>query len=87
MGDIVDAPMKMVPVKVVVDDPDKGDTTSKVELYEDGKVVEINEPNSEYCLWKVANARRPGSHYYFIKVTQADGNQLWSAPILVRVAE
>ena len=26
-----------------------------------------------------------GKHYYFVKVTQADGNTLWSAPIWVSV--
>jgi hypothetical protein len=87
MGDIVDVPMQTVSVKVIVDDPDKGDVTSKIELYEDGNVVETFEANSEFCQWKVEHARQPGSHYYFVKVTQADGNQLWSAPIWVTVAE
>ena len=28
-----------------------------------------------------------GKHYYFAKVTQVDGNLLWSAPIWLTVAE
>jgi hypothetical protein len=28
-----------------------------------------------------------GKHYYFVKVTQADGNLLWSAPVWVTVAD
>ena len=27
----------------------------------------------------------PGQHYYFVKVTQADGNVMWSAPVWVVV--
>jgi hypothetical protein len=27
----------------------------------------------------------PGSHHYFVKVTQTDGNLLWSAPVWVTV--
>ena len=29
----------------------------------------------------------PGEHYYFVKVTQADGNPMWSAPVWVRMGE
>ena len=30
---------------------------------------------------------QPGKHYCFVKVTQADGNTLWSAPVWVTVAK
>lgn len=30
---------------------------------------------------------RPGKHYYFAKIIQADGSMLWSAPVWATVAE
>ena len=61
--------------------------TSKIELFEDGIVVQMDEPNSENRHWETTFNPATGKHYYFVKVTQADGNLLWSAPIWVTVAE
>ena len=87
MGDIIEEPVKKVKVRVVVDDGDKGDITTKIELFEDGVVIKTNEPDAAECWWEPACSPKPGKHYYFAKVTQADGNLLWSAPIWVTVAE
>jgi hypothetical protein len=38
-------------------------------------------------VWKTSRKPEPGKHYYFAKVTQADGNLTWSAPVWVTVAE
>ena len=83
MGDIIAEAVKTVDVEVAVEDPDENDMTAKIELFEDGKVVQTHQPNSRTCRWKTSCAPRPGKHYYFVKVTQADGNTLWSAPIWV----
>lgn len=87
MGDIIEEPVDEVKVKVVVEDPDEGDGTDKIELFEDGKVVQVYEPNLLMKYWLTDCSPPVGKHYYFVKVTQADGNLLWSAPIWVTVTE
>jgi hypothetical protein len=47
---------------------------------------ETDEPNASQRTWKVTRTPEPGKHYYFVKVKQADGNLLWSAPVWVVVA-
>ncbi len=74
-------------MSVRVGDPDKGDLIAKIELFEDGEVVDTEEPNQESWCWNLIRAPEPGKHYYFAKVTQADGIMLWSAPIWVTVDE
>ena len=91
-GDDGDAttPFSLIPSSlpaVVVDDGDENDATAKIELFEDGVVVQTNEPNAADCRWEPACTPKPGKHYYFAKVTQADGNLIWSAPVWVTVAE
>ena len=86
MGTILDEPVKAVDVAVVVEDADAGDTIAKIELFEDGAVVETAEPGKSRCEWKTTRKPQPGAHYYFVKVTQGDGNLLWSAPVWVKVA-
>ena len=87
MGDIISEPVKEVKVRVQVGDPDKGDLIAKIELFEDGEVVDTNEPKQESWCWNPIRTPEPGKHYYFVKVTQADGNRLWSAPVWVTVGE
>ncbi|MDB4517020.1 hypothetical protein N9089_05410, partial [Crocinitomicaceae bacterium] len=84
---IVQEPQKEVVLVTAVEDPDEGDTIAKIELYEDGVVVQTDEPNSQKREWDVTLKPKPGEHYYFAKITQADGNLLWSAPIWVTVSE
>jgi len=86
MGTILDEPVESVEVAVVVEDPDHGDAAAKIELFEDGKVVETAEPGKARCEWKTVRKPEPGAYYYFVKVTQADGNMLWSAPVWVKIA-
>ena len=85
MGDILEEPIDKVNVLVAVDDKDE--KTSKIELFEDGVVVQTDAPNSASRRWETTFNPAPGKHNYFVKVTQADGNLLWSAPIWVTVAE
>jgi hypothetical protein len=86
MGTILDEPVEAVEASVVVEDADAEDVIAKVELFEDGAVVETVEPTKPRCEWKTTRKPKPGPHYYFAKVTQRDGNQLWSAPVWVKVA-
>ena len=83
MGDVVEQPSEIATVSVKVDDPDANDDVAKVEIYLDGQVVDSAEPGKPQCElatdWKLSE----GKHYCFAKVTQADGNVLWSAPIWV----
>jgi hypothetical protein len=56
-------------------------------LFEGGVVVQTDAPNSASRHWETTFNPAPGKHNYFVKVTQVDGNSLWSAPIWVTVAE
>jgi hypothetical protein len=85
MGAIVDEAVKTVDVDVVVEDGDADDKIAKIELLEDGVVVATEEPAASKYRWTTIRSPEPGQHYYFIKVTQADGNALWSAPVWVTV--
>jgi hypothetical protein len=85
-GDIVAEPVQALDVYVRVSDADNTDVIAKIELVEDGSVVATDEPNAQGRCWNTAYTPEPGKHYYFIKVTQADGNLLWSAPIWMTVA-
>ena len=87
MGSILDEPVQAVEVAVIVEDADAVDNIAKIELFEDGQVVETDEPGKSKCEWKTTHKAKPGPHYYFAKVTQEDGNMLWSAPIWVTAAE
>jgi hypothetical protein len=62
----------------VSEGPDK---VAKCELFEDGKVVDVHEAGAASLAWSVKRKAAPGSHYYFVKVTQTDGDMLWSAPV------
>jgi len=86
MGDILPDAVTKVRFSVKVEDPDAGDAIAKVELYEDGVVIQSNEPNNSSVEWRPAYSPEVGSHYYFVKATQADGQALWSAPIWLTVA-
>jgi hypothetical protein len=87
MGDIISNPVKDVKIMVAVNDPDAGDLITKIEIFEDGVVVQADEPNSNRRRWKTTFRPKPGKHYYFVKITQKDGNLMWSAPVWVTVSE
>jgi hypothetical protein len=85
-GDIVSEPVQTVDVYVRVSDADKTDVIAKIELFEDGKVVATDEPNQQGRCWRTSVTPTPGKHYYFLKVTQGDGDLLWVAPVWLTVA-
>ena len=85
MGEIITEPVSTVRVVVAVDDPEADDLIAKIELFEDGVVVESDEPNSFSRRWRTRFEPKPGNHHYFVKVTQKDGDLMWSAPVWVTV--
>jgi hypothetical protein len=87
MGTIIEEPVEDVNAEVVVDENEESDVNAKIELFQDGVVVQTDEPNATNRRWETTCSPEPGKHYYFVKVTQADGNLLWSAPVWVTVAE
>ena len=72
---------------VAVTDPDAQDKIARIELFEDGAVVQTDEPNSNRRRWNTRFRPEPGDHYYFAKITQKDGNLIWSAPIWLTVTD
>lgn len=85
MGEILSEPVENVRVSVTVNDPDEVDRISRIELFEDGTIIQTDEPNSNHRRWKTIFRPQPGNHYYFVKVIQEDANVMWSAPVWVTV--
>ena len=68
-------------------DPD-GELTSRVDLVTaEGTVVASIEPGSSDFDWLITQAIAPGVHYYFILVTQADGDRIVSSPVWTQGVE
>lgn len=87
MGEVVAEPVSTVHVMVAVTDPDSQDEIARIELFEDGAVVQTDEPNSNRRRWNTRFRPKPGDHFYFAKITQKDENLIWSAPIWLTVAD
>ena len=85
MGDILEDPPASFDVIVTVEDADRSDKIAKIELFKDGVVVHTDEPKGNTRRLKIRDKPEQGEHYYFVKVTQADGNMIWSAPVWVNV--
>lgn len=84
-GDLLGRPVEAAEVRVAVEDPGAADKVAKIELFEDGKMVESHEQADGGGRWTVNRKAAPGSHHYFDKVTQTEGNLLWSAPVWLEV--
>lgn len=87
MGDVVEEPIVTAVVEVDVSDPDEGDVIKSIELFADGEVIATDEPGASQRRWKLTLSPEPGEHYYFVKVTQADNQAMWSAPIWITVPQ
>ncbi len=81
MGDRIQEPVSEVRFRVQVADPDKSDRIAAVVLYEDGIPIDKREPAAASDSWEKVHQPSAGSHFYFVKVIQADGQKQWSAPI------
>jgi hypothetical protein len=54
-----------------------------VEILADGVVIKTLQPQGTKVDETVAMQPASGAHYYYVRVVQADGQKLWSAPIWV----
>ena len=81
MGSIISTVPEKLEVKVSVHDPDKTDAISKVELVANsGKVIYTWDANLSGELSAVLDAKYT---YYFVRVTEADGDLAVTAPVWV----
>ncbi|MBD3292724.1 MAG: hypothetical protein GF393_07340 [Armatimonadia bacterium] len=87
MGEKVEEPVTTATIDVRVADPDEGDSIKSVELYADGEVVQSLQAGATSARLTADLTPEPGEHYYFVKVTQADDDLLYSAPIWITVAD
>jgi uncharacterized protein YdeI (BOF family) len=63
-------------------DPDSSDLTSLVELKTDqGKVIAQIQPGTASFNWQPQINITTGVHYFYVKVTQADGQRIVSSPV------
>jgi hypothetical protein len=58
---------------------------AKIELFQDGVAIQTVQPDRRRYDWDLKLTPGPGKHHYFVKVTQKDGNCMWSAPVWVTV--
>ena len=85
MGAILDLrDRRDIQLDILVKDPDRGDSIARIDLFEDGGVVKSISSDVSSHRWTLSLPLKVCTHYYFVKVTQADGNVLWSAPIWVK---
>jgi hypothetical protein len=59
---------------------------ARVELLRDGLVAQALELGTLAVVWDLADAPPDGLHRYRVRLTQADGDRLWSSPVWVTVA-
>lgn len=85
MGTLIEEPVTEVSIVVEINDPDANDRIAEVELVCDGEVIEFTQPRALSCRWSPKPTPAAGPHYYFVKVTQEDGQVLYSAPVWVVV--
>jgi hypothetical protein len=45
--------------------------------------VQTAEPKATEYRWQTLADPKPGNHFYFVRVTQTDGQMMWSAPVWV----
>jgi len=85
MGDIIDlGACRTVELDVWINEPDAHDDIAKVEIFDNGKIIKSKQFGVPSQRWTIDLSSVIGDHYYFAKVTQTDGNMLWSAPVWVR---
>jgi hypothetical protein len=82
MGGSIDPTAETLSIQVALYDPDEADRIVKIELFQDGEIVETVEPNVRQYIWELERPS-PGSGYVFVKATQADGHLLYSAPVWI----
>jgi hypothetical protein len=61
---------------------------ARVNVIRDDQYVFSTEPRRrEVSLRYVDDAPRPGPHYYYVRVEQADGNLAWGSPVWIALGK
>lgn len=81
MGSIIALPAARFHIRLALTDPDENDPISKVEFFLNNEPWETLEPNQNQVTFEKELAAPAGSHHLWVKITQADGNSIWCAPI------
>ena len=83
MGSIIDVPEKLN-FEISFNDPDRTDSIAKVELVvNSGKVAYTWDSAADLTKGSVSVELAPEYTYYFVRVTEADGNLAVTAPVWV----
>ena len=83
MGSIIDVPEKLN-FEISFNDPDRTDSIAKVELVvNSGKVAYIWDSAADLTKGSVSVELAPEYTYYFVRVTEADGDLAVTAPVWV----
>ena len=87
-GQMMGSSITVVPdklnINVTFNDPDKSDSISKVEIVvNSGKVVQTWDTAAELASGNLSVELDPGYSYYFVRVTQGDGDLAVTAPVWV----
>ena len=87
-GQMMGSSITVVPdklnINVTFNDPDKSDSISKVEIVvNSGKVVQTWDTAAELASGNLSVELKPDYSYYFVRVTQGDGDLAVTAPVWV----
>jgi len=66
-----------------VNDPDVGDRTDYIALYQNDLIIDRITIDSNMYNWYPEISPLYGENYYFVKIHQADGENIWSSPIWI----
>ena len=84
MGSTLSTVPEALDIEVSVADPDKTDSISKVEIVANsGKVVYTWDDPTELAAGLLTTQLAPSYSYYFVRVTEADGDLAVTAPVWV----
>ncbi len=69
--------------EISVNDPDVGDNPGKIELYQNGMLINTAIVDSVSYTWTPVITPPNGKNHYFIKINPPDSQKVWSSPIWV----
>ncbi len=73
-----------VSFSIEIMDPDSGDVTCQIVLYQNGLPVQWTSPGNATSRWTPVITPPPGENFYFVTAEQRDGDRIWSSPIWIR---
>lgn len=72
-------------VDIVIDARSPDDVFKRLDLYFDGVVIDSLLVNQKIVSWRPSRPVGVGSHYFFVKTSQAGGGTAWSSPAFIEV--